>query len=161
MRILENEHRYLSYLMNEWHTIVLNLQNFKYGIEQARQEFTRLRQLIDAFKVTFEQHTKKEERFFFPLLGKFIGYEQGPLLSIEHEHEEITAYLEHFLYHSAGEHSYSLSEMSTISRDAGEAFEILTIHFVKEESILFPMTVQVMNEADQHALSQQLHTLII
>jgi len=158
MRILEIEHRYLSYLMNEWHQIVLALKRGGYSTEQARVEFARLRELIIAFKLPFDKHCKKEESFFFPLLGRYIGYDQGPIMSIEQEHEEIVAYLDHFLHHSAGEHS--LDEMRAISGDAAEAFEILTVHFIKEESVLYPMTAQVMSKLDQDRLADQLHTLI-
>lgn len=45
--------------------------------------------------------------------------------------------------------------------DVGEAFEILTVHFVKEETVLFPMTGQVMRSAEQELLNQELYTLIV
>ncbi|RCX23855.1 hemerythrin HHE cation binding domain-containing protein [Fontibacillus phaseoli] len=159
MRILENEHGYLSHLMSQWHSIVLNLQNDRYTTDQAGQEFVRLRQLLAEFKAPLEQHTKKEEAFFFPLLGQYIGHDQGPLVSIENEHEEIVAYIDHFLHHSDG--NFSMQEMKDMSRDAGEAFEILTVHFVKEESVLFPMTAQVLKQAEQERLYEELHTLIL
>lgn len=158
MRILELEHRYLSHLMNEWHQIVLALQKGGYSTVQARGELERLRQLILAFKQPLEKHCKKEESYFFPLLGQYIGYDQGPIMSIEQEHEEVTSYIDHFLHHAVGEHS--LEEIRSIVGDAAEAFEILTVHFVKEESVLFSMTAQVMSKLDQERLAQQLHTLI-
>ncbi len=159
MRILENEHHYLSHLMNEWHSIVLNIQNDRYTKEQIGPEFARLRQLLTEFKVPLAQHTLKEETYFFPLLGRHIGYEQGPIMSIENEHEEIVAYIDHFLHHSDGE--FSRGQMKQISRDAGEAFEILTVHFVKEESVLFPMTARVVKKEEQEQLFNELHTLIV
>jgi len=160
MRILELEHRYLSYLMNEWHQIVLALQKGGYHAAQARDEFKRLRQLILAFKQPLEKHCKKEESYFFPLLGQYIGYDQGPIMSIEQEHEEVNAYFDHFLHHSGSDSEYTLEDMRAIVGDAAEAFEILTVHFVKEESVLFSMTAQVMSKLDQERLAQQLHTLI-
>ncbi|MDN4071096.1 hemerythrin domain-containing protein [Paenibacillus vini] len=159
MRILENEHHYLSHLMNEWHSIVLNIQNDRYTEEQAGPEFARLRQLLTDFKEPLAQHTRKEETYFFPLLGRHIGYEQGPIMSIENEHEEIVAYIDHFLHHSDGE--FSLAQMKQITRDAGEAFEILTVHFVKEESVLFPMTARVVKKEEQERLFEEMHTLIV
>ena len=160
MRILENEHRYLSYLMNEWHMLVLNIQRGQYQLEQAQQAFTKLRQLVTEFKLPLARHTEKEELYFFKLLGRHIGYEQGPIMPIENEHKEIVAYLDHFLHHSEGE-NFSLSQMQGMVADAGEAFEILTIHFIKEESVLFPMVAQVITKADQQLLQEQLHTLIV
>ncbi|MEF2965797.1 hemerythrin domain-containing protein [Paenibacillus sp. M1] len=159
MRILENEHRYLSHLMNEWHSIVLNIQNNAYPLDLARAEFARLRSLLIEFKEPLAKHTKKEETFFFPLLGQYIGYEQGPIMTIEQEHEEVAAYIDHFLHYSDGE--FAMEEMQAMARDAGEAFEILTVHFVKEETVLFPMTAQVMRKGDTDRLFEDMHTLIV
>lgn len=158
MRILENEHRYLSFLMSEWHTIALYILNHEYGRDEAAQQFLKLRELLVEFRAVFVQHSKKEETLFFPLLGRYIGFEQGPLVSIEAEHEEILAYIDHFLHHAEGEHT--MGQMSAIARDASEAFEILTIHFVKEESVLFPMVAQVMSKKDQEALFEGMNTLL-
>lgn len=159
MRILENEHRYLASLMNEWHSIVLDFQDDRYSLDQAKPQFARLRELIRDFKLPLRKHFHKEETYFFPRLGKHIGYDQGPIVSIEQEHEEIFAYLDHFLHYAGGE--FTLEEMKSLSRDAGEAFEILTVHFVKEETVLFPMTGQVMKPAEQEQLNKDLYTLIV
>ena len=51
--------------------------------------------------------------------------------------------------------------MMDLVKDAGEAYEVLMVHFVKEESVLFPMTEKVMKAVDQEKLTQQLHTKII
>ncbi|WP_068785773.1 hemerythrin domain-containing protein [Paenibacillus phocaensis] len=159
MRILENEHRYLASLMNDWHSIVLDFQNDRYTIEPAKSQFARLRGLLSDFKSPLRKHFHKEEAYFFQRLGKKIGYDQGPIVSIEQEHEEILAYLDHFLHYANGE--FTLEEMRVLSRDAGEAFEILTVHFVKEETVLFPMTGQVMKLTEQEQLNKELYTLIV
>ncbi|MGZ7441295.1 hemerythrin domain-containing protein [Paenibacillus sp. TH7-28] len=159
MRILENEHRYLAHLMNEWHAIVLGLQNDRYTPEQAKGELVRLRKLLNDFKAPLRKHFQKEEAYFFPRLGQHIGYEQGPIVSIENEHEEVFTYIDHFLHYSDGE--FTLEQMKALSRDAGEAFEILTVHFVKEETVLFPMTAQVMRKAEQEQLYREMYNLIV
>jgi len=164
MRILENEHRYLSSLMNEWHAIVREIENDRYEAEEARSAFRELCRLLVEFKAPLMKHTAKEEQFFFPLLGRHIGFDQGPLVSIQHEHEEIATYIDHFLYHA--EHAEQAGEltpvrMKALVREAGEAFEVLTVHFVKEETVLFPMTTRVMKKAEREELADQLHTLIV
>ncbi|WP_334074447.1 hemerythrin domain-containing protein [Paenibacillus sp. A14] len=159
MRVLENEHRYLSYLMEQWHSIARNLQNCVYTSAQAKEEMARLRMLLSEFKIPLKKHMEKEEAIFFPLLGQYIGYEQGPIMSIEQEHEEVFAYIDHFLHHSEGD--YTPLEMSAISRDACEAFEILTIHFVKEETVLFSLAAQTLSKPDRNKLYEELHTLIV
>lgn len=162
MRILENEHQYLMHLMNEWHAIVLNFENDVYDEINARSEFVRLRKLLIDFLEPLKNHTDKEEKFFFPLLGHYIGTEQGPIVTIEAEHEEIDAYIGHFLHHTrTGMSDLSLDDMKHIAKDAGEAFEVLMVHFVKEESVLFPMTDRVMKAVDQDKLLEQLNTLIV
>lgn len=162
MRILENEHQYLMHLMNEWHAIVLNFENDVYEEKVAHEEFSRLRKLLIDFLEPLKNHTDKEEEFFFPLLGHYIGTEQGPIVTIEAEHEEIDAYIGHFLHHTRADmDKLSLDDMKHIAKDAGEAFEVLMVHFVKEESVLFPMTDRVMKAVDQDKLLEQLNTLII
>lgn len=162
MRILENEHQYLMHLMKEWHSIVLNFENEAYEEIEARIEFTKLRKLLIDFLEPLKNHTDKEEKFFFPLLGHYIGTEQGPIVTIEAEHEEIDAYIGHFLHHTrAGMDLLSIDDMTRIAKDAGEAFEVLMVHFVKEESVLFPMTDRVMKAVDQDKLLEQLNTLIV
>lgn len=162
MRILENEHQYLMYLMNEWHAIILNFENDIYSEKDALPEFKRLRKLIIDFIEPLKNHTEKEEKFFFPLLGHYIGLEQGPIVTIQAEHEEIDAYIGHFLHHTReGMDQLTLEDMKDISKDAGEAFEVLMVHFVKEESVLFPMTDRVMQAVDQDKLLEQLNTMIV
>ncbi len=45
-------------------------------------------------------------------------------------------------------------------QDAGEAFEVIMIHFVKEETVLFPMVDKVMKIDDLQQLTANLHSLI-
>lgn len=162
MRILENEHLFLIHLMNEWHAIVLNFENEVYSQNEGVTEIKRLRQLLIEFIDPWKNHAEKEEEYFFPLLGLYIGTEQGPIVSIEAEHAEIDGYIGHFLHHTMnGIEEMSLTEMQDVVKDAGEAYEVLMVHFVKEESVLFPMTEKVMKAVDQEKLSVQLNTKII
>lgn len=54
----------------------------------------------------------------------------------------------------------SLEELRDAVKYAGEAFEVLTVHFVKEEAVIFPMAENQMNALDKERLSQKLNTLI-
>ncbi|MEJ8777736.1 hemerythrin domain-containing protein [Pseudogracilibacillus sp. ICA-222130] len=162
LRILENEHRYLTYVMDEWHEIILHFEHDMYDETTGREAFQTLRKQLIAFIDPLKNHTEKEEKYFFPLLGQYIGLEQGPILSIEEEHAEIDAYIGHFLHHTRMSlDTLSLADMKALVKDAGEAFEVLTVHFVKEESVLFPMAERVMRETDKEKLLEQVNTLII
>ncbi|WP_088006795.1 hemerythrin domain-containing protein [Indiicoccus explosivorum] len=161
MRVLENEHRYLSFLMDEWHAIVLQFEREGLTEEEGHRLLKELRRLVIAFLDPLKNHTEKEEEHFFPLLGSYIGFEQGPLVGIQEEHEEIDGYIGHFLHHTRGDFSeLSLPQLRSAVKDAGEAFEVLTVHFVKEETVLFPMAENLMRADDQDALFEKLNTLI-
>ncbi|MCR2821851.1 hemerythrin domain-containing protein [Lederbergia panacisoli] len=162
MRILENEHLYLTHLMNEWHSIVLNFENGKYTKDEGLAAIKQLRKLLIEFIDPWKNHSEKEEQYFFPLLGLYIGKEQGPIVTIEAEHDEIDGYIGHFLHHTLhGTSEMTLEDMTNVVKDAGEAYEVLMVHFVKEESVLFPMTDRVMKAVDQKKLTEQLNTKII
>ncbi|WP_238654835.1 hemerythrin domain-containing protein [Paenibacillus piscarius] len=161
MRILENEHRYLSFLMGEWHELVLWFEQEQITLEEARAQLRRLRQAVLAFGIPLKRHTEKEETYFFPLLGRYIGFDQGPLAGIQEEHREIDGYIGHFLHHSEGDiEQMPLEAIRAAVRDAGEAFEVLTVHFVKEETVIFPMAENQLSPKDKKRLSEQLNTLI-
>jgi regulator of cell morphogenesis and NO signaling len=161
-QILENEHRYLQYLMEEWHPIVLKFENDSFeNEEEARAAFITLQEKLKAFIEPFKNHTDKEEKYFFPMLGMYIGKEQGPIVAIEEEHKEIDGYMGHFFHHSRGNvQDFSYQEMKKIVQDAGETFEVIMIHFVKEETVLFPMVDRVMRIDDLNQLMEELNTLI-
>ncbi|MTD29499.1 hemerythrin domain-containing protein [Planomicrobium sp. YIM 101495] len=161
MRLLENEHRYLSCLMDEWHAIVLEFENDDMTLEEGRIKLKTLRQKLFEFIEPLKNHTDKEEEHFFPVLGTYIGFEQGPLVGIQEEHQEIDGYIGHFFHHTRDNIDLmSLEDLSAVAKDAGEAFEVLTIHFVKEETVLFPMAEKLMKAADQDALYEKMNTLI-
>lgn len=161
MRLLENEHRYLSYLMEDWHAIVREFEEKDMSLEEGRERLKTLRQKLYEFVEPLKNHTDKEEEHFFPVLGTYIGFEQGPLMGIQEEHQEIDGYIGHFFHHTRGNIDImSLEDMQAVAKDAGEAFEVLTIHFVKEETVLFPMAEKLMKAVDQDELYAKMNTLI-
>ena len=44
LRVLENEHNYLSYLMDGWHAIVLGFERDIYNVDEAREALTDVAQ---------------------------------------------------------------------------------------------------------------------
>ncbi|MCL6604937.1 MAG: hemerythrin domain-containing protein [Paenibacillus sp.] len=161
IRILENEHRYLTYLMEEWHAIVLLFEREKMSLEEGRRQLEKLRTQIKNFMKPLKNHTEKEDKIFFPLLGSYIGLEQGPIVGIQEEHREIDSYIGHFLHYTEGNIDLlSQGEIQAAIRDAGEAFEVLTVHFMKEENVLFTMAETQITDADHKKLSEKLNTLI-
>ena len=162
LRVLENEHHYLLHVMQDWHLIVLAFERDMYTLEEGHEALLTLRRLIVEFIDPLKNHTEKEEEFLFPLLAQYVGAEQGPVNATEEEHEEIDAYIGHFLHHTRGDlTSLTMQNMKDVVRDAGEAFEVITVHFVKEESILFPMVNNILRIEEQDKLYEQLYTSIL
>jgi len=162
LRVLENEHNYLLHVMQDWHLIVLAFERDMYTLEEGHEALQTLRKLMVEFIDPLKNHTEKEEEFLFPLLAQYVGTEQGPVNATEEEHEEIDAYIGHFLHHTRGDlTSLTMQNMKDVVKDAGEAFEVIQVHFVKEESILFPMVNNILRIEEQDELYKQLYTSIL
>nr|WP_230974016.1 hemerythrin domain-containing protein [Cerasibacillus terrae] len=162
LRLLENEHQYLTYLMNQWHPMVLGIEQDRYTLEEARNVLEKLRKQIIEFLDPLKNHTDKEEAYLFPALAKYVGDEQGPILAVEEGHQEIDAYIGHFLHHTRGNlQDFSMQDIKDVTHDAGEAFETITIHFIKEQSIVFPMVKDILQKEEQDRLFNQLYTPIV
>lgn len=163
LRVLENEHKLLTYLMNQWHPIALGFEQGKYKTEQdAADAFIILREKIKDFIEPLKNHTDKEEEFLFPALAKYVGNEQGPVLATEEEHAEIDAYIGHFLHHSRRDITvFTMGDFREIAQDACEAFEVITFHFIKEESVIFPMVESILQPNEQYDLLENMYTSII
>lgn len=163
LRVLENEHQLLTYLMNKWHPLVLAIEREPFTNEvEARNLFKTLRTEIKNFIEPLKNHTDKEETYLFPALAKYVGDEQGPVQAIQAEHEEIDAYLGHFLHHSRiHEEQLTIQDMKEIAHDAQEAFEVITFHFVKEETIVFPMVESILKPKEHYELLENLYSSII
>lgn len=162
LRVLENEHHLLRHLMAEWHEIVLNFNHDKYDEEEARVALMALKKKMIAFIEPLKSHTDKEEDYVFKALAKYVGDEQGPVRATQDEHQEIDAYVGHFLHHIRGDISeFSLQDMKDIVSDAGEAFEVITFHMIKEESIIFPMVEDILEEKEKYDLLEKLYSPII
>ena len=54
----------------------------------------------------------------------------------------------------------SLGSMNEMVKDVMEAYEVLMVHMVKEESVLFTMADKVLKEVDEEVLLEQVNTLI-
>ncbi|HLQ72817.1 MAG TPA: hemerythrin domain-containing protein [Bacillota bacterium] len=162
LRIIENEHHLLRYLMEQWHPNALLFERDDLSVEEARSALTQLKEQIISFKEPLRAHLDKEEYFLFPQLEKYVGDEQGPVVATEEEHEEIFAFIDHFLHHAADDlEQLTVHEMKDISQDAAELFEILTFHFVKEESVIFPMVQDILTNSEQYDLFENMYSSII
>lgn len=162
LRVLENEHHYIRYLMNDWFQYVLKFENDDvHSRLEGMMAIKDIREKLKAFRIPLKKHQVKEEKYFFPMLGVYIGYEQGPILSIEEEHAEIDSYIDHFLHHSEQVSTeMDISTMNDMVADVMEAYEVLMVHMVKEESVLFDMAEKMLKQIDEEVLLEQVNTSI-
>ncbi|WP_233191830.1 MULTISPECIES: hemerythrin domain-containing protein [unclassified Sporosarcina] len=162
LRVLENEHRFLLTLMEQWHAIVLDFENDRFTRDEGVEALKKMRRLLVEFIDPLKNHTEKEEAYLFPMLAKYVGNDQGPVQAVQEEHDEIDAFIGHFLHHTRGDLSkFTLAMMQDVIKDAGEAFEVIMIHFVKEENVIFPMVQSVLLAKEQDELFEQLYTSIL
>jgi|SRR5690625_2252342 len=162
LRIIENEHHLLRYLMDEWHPIVLQFERDMYTVQEGHEALKTLRMKLKEFMKPLKSHLNKEEKYLFSKLAQYIGNEQGPVMAVEEEHQEIEAFIEHFFHHSEGDLTQlSLDQMKEIVQDAGEVFEIITFHFIKEESVILPMVEDILKPSEQYDLFEKLYSSII
>lgn len=116
-------------------------------------EIGQLLQMETKFKEELEAHSEKEEQGIFPLLGKHIGTEFGPIAVMEFEHREAKRLLgmfEELALRITPE--LTKSQTTTVVSPLIQACQILFDHFVKEENILFPMAENVLNEQEKAEL---------
>src|SRR6185437_12642744 len=102
--------------MEQWHLIVLGFERDIYTLEEGREALKTLRKLMIEFIEPLKNHTEKEESFLFPMLSQYVGNEQGPVVAVEEEHEEIDAYIGHFLHHTRGDFEhFTMQDMKDVA----------------------------------------------
>lgn len=163
LRVLENEHQLLTYLMGKWQPLVLRIEREHFRTEgEARMLFRTIRREVNQFLKPLKLHTDKEKAYLYPALAKYVGNEQGPVQAIQEEHAEIEAYFDHFLHFAnVEEKELTIPKMQEIVQDAQEAFEVVTFHLIKEETIIFPMVESILNDKEQYDLLEKMYSSII
>ncbi|HIW13699.1 MAG TPA: hemerythrin domain-containing protein [Candidatus Salinicoccus stercoripullorum] len=153
LRVLENEHRLIMHEITSWFDRMRELE------ERGQYGTAEMEALMDKIAVSKEiinRHQLKEDRYFFEMLGHYIGMDQGPIMAIQEEHSEIEQYFTNaFVMHGEGR---SLAEFSPYLQ---EAYEILYMHMYKEENVLFPMAEKQFRTIDEEKLLEQLNSNIL
>ncbi|KKK33381.1 hypothetical protein WN59_11545 [Salinicoccus sediminis] len=153
LRVLENEHRLIMHEITGWFDRMRELE------ENGQADGPELEALMDKVALSKEiinRHQLKEDRYFFEMLGHYIGMDQGPIMAIQAEHSEIEQYFTNaFVMHGEGR---ALTEFSPYLQ---EAYEILYMHMYKEENVLFPMAEKQFRTIDEEKLLEQLNSNIL
>lgn len=159
LRILENEHMLIRSLLHEWYQIMMDVKATEAMLSKYHK-LKLLKEKVTEFLPILDKHQSKEERFFFPVLGSYIGTDQGPILTIEAEHDEMAQYFNHFIG-VTNMMELSVEDINLLLNDLNEGYEICMVHMYKEESVLFTMAEKVFKIKDEEMLLEALNTKII
>ncbi|WP_411843309.1 hemerythrin domain-containing protein [Salinicoccus sp. HZC-1] len=153
LRVLENEHRLIMHEITSWFD--------QMRVLEARgsigdQELKTLMHQVAYSKEIINRHQVKEDKYFFEMLGHYIGMDQGPIMSIQEEHNEIEQYFTN---------AFVMYRDATPFKDyfpyLQEAYEILYMHMYKEENVLFPMAEKQFKAIDEEKLLEQVNSNIL
>ncbi len=120
-----------------------------------------VRDAVEYFTCYVDQcHNKKEENHLFPLIERRgIPRQGGPLGVMLQEHEQSQQLLARFAalgrVYAAGDDGVADELRSTFSQYS----ELLKNHFWKENDILYPMAIRVMNAGDETAVLSGIETV--
>ncbi len=106
-------------------------------------------QLEKKFRVELDVHAEKEEGALFPMVGKYIGTETGPIAVMEYEHEQAKNLLVLFEEKAQDLTEDTPSQLANILIDA---CNILSSHFDKEEQVLFPAAENMLSVDEKDEL---------
>lgn len=114
-----------------------------------------LKEKVDAFVRELDPHSQREEEYLFPLMAKYIGRETGPIAVMEFEHEQAKLNLKMFRESvEQVKEPVNTARAKEIASYALQAHAVLTDHFMKEETVLFPMAENILNVEEKEELSR-------
>lgn len=154
---LKLEHQPLSAQMDEF-SAAASLVGEDDQIHDWREPMGQLRQQIKEFSARLHRHSEVEEGVLFPMMATYIGRENGPIAVMEYEHDQAKEQLALFL--EATDHLDELDAplaaeaAMKIASHAVAARQILVSHFMKEETILFPMAEKLLSDAEKNQLAE-------
>lgn len=153
---LKQEHGPLRAMMDEFAEAAALIGQDK-TVTDWRTALTELQLKVQTFADRLDPHSEVEEGGLFPMVAKYIGREGGPIAVMEYEHDQAKKKLALFL---------SLAGVQTEAVDSNRAAEIafhaisarmiLTDHFMKEETVLFPMAEKLLNADEKNRLAELL-----
>lgn len=162
----------IEHLLDEHRVIMVQIADLRQAVTDlsARGEaalpgalpvFRRIGRMMET---QLARHARKEDEALFPALEAIIGVEDGPTAVMRREHKSIHGRgellrrtlhelneVEHPLIVAGGETMRSLTASGgtadSLRANAQEIIELLDMHFLKEEQILFPMAQNVLDSS--------------
>ncbi|WP_147535741.1 hemerythrin domain-containing protein [Bacillus marasmi] len=144
----------LQQLMAEHVELRANMSRFYEIIEDIEYEtgptviqlFIKLHKQITTFTDKLKAHSKREEKWLFPMMNFHLGDNDRTIQEMEREHEKAEQHLLDFLT-EVNKAGANLDEtmVEWITTFAFQAHATLTEHFAKEEKSLFPLAEEILS----------------
>lgn len=110
------------------------------------KEFQACREVLEG---EVGSHFREEEQGLFPVLGRHVGLEDGPIAAMMEEHarlRQLELVFEGSL--AALEYGHPGEWAESLLRAAEEIGRLLPLHIAKEDEVLFPLAESMLTEAD-------------
>lgn len=125
----------------------------KSGYTDGKEQIEFLEHIAQHFKDS-EKHYLREENVLFPYLEKH-GITQPPAVMWS-EHNKIRELKKNFYSIIGNKENYNFSDFIQNLESAGLSInEMLTSHFYKEDNILFPTSMNVINEREWQEIKKE------
>lgn len=150
----------ISELMDEHQAVLRLLEETSFLLAKAQasdqaQWVSRLDAMSAFFQNDVALHFRKEEEALFPAMEKHIGRENGPIAVMLQEHKAHNALLSHL---GAAVAARDLEKVRSVWSDFSE---LLTMHIMKEDNILFPMANRMFSPGEKSEVGQKMGTLCL
>lgn len=154
--ILMEEHKIILQFSEDLKDLSTQLKKLK-NFDSAGSELKRLHELVSHFKNS-SSHYLREENVLFPYLEK-KGITQPPAMMWT-EHDQIRA-IEKELYQTiALQKELDLKDFFKKNEEIAIAlYEMLSTHFHKENHVLFPMSLQAIQENEWKEIEEQFNQI--
>lgn len=143
---LVRQHRDAEQMLVELSAAVTRLRSAGAGEPGVLTDLARCRSLIQG---EVDAHFREEEQALFPVLGRRIGTEDGPIAVLMEEH---CAFRRHQLEYERALAALEAGEdgewRERLASAADAIDSLLPVHIEKEDQVLFPMAQAVLEEGE-------------
>jgi regulator of cell morphogenesis and NO signaling len=134
---LRQEHQSVLQLLNEMNRV---LESADTSVAVSWKPF--FESALKFFKKDVATHFKKEEDALFPALERYVGRDGGPIAVMLSEHQQHNSLLKEL-----GD-AVAAGDLAGLRLVWASFNPLLTMHIVKEDSVLFPMAEHMLTEDD-------------
>ena len=120
--------------------------------EWKRKEYAKAREFFVGFKFGLQRHIVWEEEILFPLFEGKTGMSQGPTFVMKMEHRQIGQALEEL-------HAKVKASNPDSEAEEQALVQILSMHNMKEENVLYPAIDTHADEADVAAVFAKMESI--